>query len=213
MRCITLTLVVTALLGGPPAALCAQGTASAAAPSPSSQVLLATSTNPAAPQRAIVLYNRGQLEVSAQNSSLSQILGDIAGRTGMKITGTVNEEHMFGLYGPGTPASVLTKLLEGTGTNMVLRASSSGLPTELILTPRTGSPDPPCPNAPCSTNTTATTQMTPHSVGSSLPPGSTADGSAVPGSGTPAHPPVPYGSVDPATGLTVWPPHHVTRTQ
>jgi hypothetical protein len=94
-----------------------------------------------------VSYSDGLLEVDADNSSLNQILRAIAGATGMSINGGVIEQRVFGKYGPGKPAEVLASLLEGTGTNMVLRQSQSELPLELFLTPQHGGPSPPSPSA------------------------------------------------------------------
>lgn len=97
--------------------------------------------------RAEVHYASGMMTVNAQNSSLNSILREISRQTGMKITGGVREERVFGHYGPATPATILATLLGGTGTNMILRQSEEAAPEELILTPRTGGPTPPSPNA------------------------------------------------------------------
>jgi len=99
------------------------------------------------PNRAQVTYNGGKLSVSANNSSLNQILHDIARETGMKITGGVTDERVFGQYGPDSPAKILNTLLDGTGSNMLLVQATSANPAELILTPRHGGPTPPNPNA------------------------------------------------------------------
>jgi len=95
-----------------------------------------------------VIYADGRLEVAADNSSLNQVLREIARKTGMKITGGVGDERVFGTYGPGPPGEILASLLDGTGSNMLLRESSTDAPAELILTPREGGPTPPNPNAP-----------------------------------------------------------------
>ena len=71
--------------------------------------------------RAQIVYAQGQLQVVADNSSLNQILRDIAQQTGMKITGGVVDQRVFGKYGPGAPAEILATLLNGTGCNMLLR--------------------------------------------------------------------------------------------
>ncbi len=121
---------------------------------PATQPTIAQPPIPAAlPQpaqhRAEIVFSNGQITVSANNSSLNQILFDIAHQTGMKITGGVNDERVFGHYGPATPASILTRLLDGTGSNMLLVSTPGhdSAPTELILTPRHGGPTPPNPNA------------------------------------------------------------------
>jgi hypothetical protein len=112
---------------------------------------VASPATPAPPASAAhpakVSYTEGLLQVVADNSSLNQVLREIAHKTGMKITGGVGDERVFGTYGPGTPAKVLASLLDGTGSNMLLRESSSDAPAELILTPRGGGPTPPNPNA------------------------------------------------------------------
>jgi len=101
----------------------------------------------APPRPAKVSYTSGQLTVSASNSSLDQILRDIARLTKIRITGGVADQRVFGTYGPASANEILSTLLEGTGTNMLLVQGASGLPSELILTPRMGGPTPPKPNA------------------------------------------------------------------
>jgi hypothetical protein len=99
------------------------------------------------PARAQITYSDGTLSVSADNSSLNQILRQIAGNTGMKITGGVSDERVFGHYGPAPTAQILAELLDGTGSNMILVQRDSAEPAELILTPRQGGTTPPNPNA------------------------------------------------------------------
>lgn len=98
-------------------------------------------------QRATVTYTGGQLSVSASNSSLNQILREISRSAGIKITGGVAEERVFGNYGPAPAAEVLASLLDGTASNMILVQGTGDHATELILTPRTGGPTPPNPNS------------------------------------------------------------------
>ena len=100
------------------------------------------------PQRATVTYAAGLLDVRADNSSLNQILRAIGHLTGMKITGGVADERVFGNYGPAEPSTVLATLLDGTGSNMLLRESGDNSPAELVLTPRNGGATPPNPDAP-----------------------------------------------------------------
>lgn len=113
-------------------------------------------TQPAAPpppptpaelpaQPAKVTYANGLLTVAAHNSSLNQILRDISRETGMKITGGVADERVFGTYGPEPAAQVLNSLLNGTTSNMLLVGSNGIAPAELILTPRAGGVAPPSP--------------------------------------------------------------------
>jgi hypothetical protein len=89
----------------------------------------------------------GKLTVTATNASLNQILHEVSRSIGMKITGGVVDERVFGQYGPSVPSVVLAALLDGTGSNMLLVDNAKG-PTELILTPRTGGATPPSPSAP-----------------------------------------------------------------
>jgi len=105
-------------------------------------------TDAARARRAEVRYADGLLSINANNSSLNQILREISRQTGMKITGGVREERVFGHYGPAAPADILATLIDGTATNMVLRQTASAAPEELILTPRGGGASPPNPNAP-----------------------------------------------------------------
>ena len=99
--------------------------------------------------RARVIYADSQLEVRADNSSLLQILHDISRETRMAITGGVADQHIFGDYGPGAPATVLATLLDGTGTNMLLQQDPfTGAPIELVLSQRAGAAPPSSPNGP-----------------------------------------------------------------
>ncbi len=97
---------------------------------------------------ANVSYVQGQLEITADNSSLNQILREISRLTGMTITGGVADQRVFGKYGPAAPSDILTNLLQGTGSNMLLLNSASNTPSQLILTPQRGGPTLPNPNAP-----------------------------------------------------------------
>jgi hypothetical protein len=94
-----------------------------------------------------VNYVAGRLTVTATNASLDQILREVSQTIGMKVTGGVADERVYGQYGPSAPSVVLAALLDGTGSNMLLVDNAKG-PTELILTPRTGGPTPPSPSAP-----------------------------------------------------------------
>jgi hypothetical protein len=143
------------------ASLLAQSPQSSPRPTPASSTLPATPSTTATPeppaipltpsqrppQRAQVAYVGGQLSISADNASLNQILRQIAHDTGMKITGGVTDERVFGKYGPSDPAQILAALLDGTGSNMILVHRDDKAPAELILTPRQGGPTPPNPNA------------------------------------------------------------------
>lgn len=90
-----------------------------------------------------IKYENGFLTVTAHNASLNQIVHEIAQKTGMKVSGRVSEERVFGTYGPEAPSALLATLLDGSGSNVLIVQNSSHLPTELILTPRVGGPTPP----------------------------------------------------------------------
>ncbi len=97
--------------------------------------------------RAQVSCANGMLAVRADNSSLNGILRSISSCTGMRVTGGVVDQRVYGNYGPAAPATVLATLLDGTGSNMLLQETASDQPAELILTPRTGGPTPPSPSS------------------------------------------------------------------
>jgi hypothetical protein len=122
-----------------------QPTPAPPAPSPTVEniapaaALVSTPTLPPA-QPAQVLYSQGSLTVIANCSSLNQILREISHATGIKITGSVHEDRVYGTYGPATPADVLASLLDGTGSNFVFsHVSAAG---ELTLTSRNGGATP-----------------------------------------------------------------------
>lgn len=97
--------------------------------------------------QAVVEYTGGMLRVAANNSSLNQILREIGRLTGMKITGGVTEDRVYGTYGPAPASKVLTSLLDGTTANVMIVENGADGPAELILTARKGGPTPPNPNA------------------------------------------------------------------
>ena len=117
-------------------------------PVPAAVPAIAPPTPPRAGHPAVVSFTEGKLEVTADNSSLNQILREIGRLTGMKITGGVTDDRVFGKYGPAAPAQILGDLLAGTGSNMLLREDASNAPEELVLTPQQGGPTPPNPSAP-----------------------------------------------------------------
>jgi hypothetical protein len=103
---------------------------------------------PNPPHRAEVLFANGQLQVRADNSSLNQILRSISHLTGLKVTGGVEEQRVFGNYGPGPLSTVLATLIDGTGSNIFLLGGNATTPPELILTSRSGGAEPPSPTSP-----------------------------------------------------------------
>jgi hypothetical protein len=112
----------------------------------------AAPAGPARPSQQPATHARIALDgrtmtITAENASLNQILREIAERTGMKITGGVTDERVFGTYGPADVSSILTTLLDGTGSNMLLLEDAHDAPQTLVLTPRNGGPTPPSPNS------------------------------------------------------------------
>lgn len=86
-------------------------------------------------QPANVTLKNGTLTVDAHNSSLDEILKDVARLGGMTIDGTAANERIFGAYGPGAPRDVLTSLLTGSGYNFVMIGDKpDGVPRKLLLT-------------------------------------------------------------------------------
>jgi hypothetical protein len=100
-------------------------------------------TAPNRPHHAEVTFADGLLTVRANDSSLHQILSTISRQTGMKITGGVAEERVFGSYGPAPAGTILATLLDGTGVNMLIQEGDAKQPVALVLTPRGGGPTPP----------------------------------------------------------------------
>lgn len=142
-------VLVSSLLAGSRAQAQAGSTLPATLPTSATAPLVGASTPAdragARRHRAQVTCTGGQLQVRADNSSLNGILHSVAQCTGMKITGGVADQRVYGNYGPAMPATVLATLLDGTGTNILLRETASDQPAELILTPRMGGPTPPSP--------------------------------------------------------------------
>jgi hypothetical protein len=99
------------------------------------------------PDPANVAYADGVLSITASNSSLNQILRDISHQTGMKITGTVTDERVFGKYGPDAPEKILGTLLAGTSSNFLLVRRDGTTTEDLVLSPRQGGITPPNPHA------------------------------------------------------------------
>ncbi len=94
-------------------------------------------------QPAIIEFSAGELKITADGSSLRDILGSIGNKVGMRIVGNVPDERVFGVYGPGAIASVISSLLAGTGSNLIITQSRAQSAAQLVLTRRNGGPSPP----------------------------------------------------------------------
>jgi hypothetical protein len=89
------------------------------------------------PVPAIVTWNREDLRIDAANSSLQQILTDVATATGSTVEGLTKDERIFGNFGPAAARDVLAQLLQGSGYNIVMVGDQGwGVPRELILSAR-----------------------------------------------------------------------------
>jgi hypothetical protein len=84
-----------------------------------------------------VVWDSHGLRIEAQNSSLRQILSDVAVETGTKIEGMSSDQRVYGAYGPGQARDVLSQLLLGSGYNVLLAGDLGlGAPREIVLSPR-----------------------------------------------------------------------------
>lgn len=113
----------------------------AAAPTPSSPYaaspLLAVPAKP-----AHITLEKSQLSIQANNSSLKQILDQLAKDAGMSIDGLTRDQRIFGVYGPGNPKEILSELLDGAGYNvLMLGTTDAGTPRDLQLSLRDNAPE------------------------------------------------------------------------
>jgi hypothetical protein len=89
------------------------------------------------PVPATVTWNRNALRIDATNSSLEQILTDVATDTGSTVEGVSKDERVFGSFGPAPAREVLSQLLQGSGYNVVMVGDQGqGVPRQIILSAR-----------------------------------------------------------------------------
>ncbi len=89
------------------------------------------------PTDASVVWDSHGLFIQASNSSLDQILKDVALKTGANVEGMGADERIFGVYGPGPARDVLNKLLEGSGYNVLMVGDlGGGAPRRIVLSGR-----------------------------------------------------------------------------
>jgi hypothetical protein len=87
--------------------------------------------------KATVTWDSHGLRIDAANSSLQQILNDVAAVTGATVEGFGADQRVFGAYGPGQARVVLSQLLEGSGYNVLMVGDlGQGAPRQLLLTTR-----------------------------------------------------------------------------
>jgi hypothetical protein len=90
-----------------------------------------------APNQARVSWDSHGLEIEAFNSSLNQILHQVAADTGAKLEGLTQDQRVFGRYGPGPGSDVLLKLLDGSGYNvLIIDGRDTAAPLEIVLSAR-----------------------------------------------------------------------------
>jgi hypothetical protein len=89
------------------------------------------------PSRASVTWDSQGLRIDAANSSLAQILQDVATATGANVEGFDSDQRVFGAFGPGPARDVLSQLLQGSGYNVLMIGDQGqGTPREILLSHR-----------------------------------------------------------------------------
>jgi hypothetical protein len=115
-----------------PGQLVPEAMAAQASASPASMVL-----SNQTPNQARVIWDSRGLEIDASNSSLNQILRQVAADTGTKLEGLRQDQQVFGSYGPGSEREVLWKLLDGSGYNvLMIGGRDTDVPLEIVLSAR-----------------------------------------------------------------------------
>jgi hypothetical protein len=96
------------------------------------------------PNPAKVTWDSQGLAIEASNSSLDQILHEVATETGTRLQGLNQDERIFGSYGPGPAREVLSRLLEGSGYNMVMIGGQGDEPPQQLILSKSaaGNPQP-----------------------------------------------------------------------
>jgi hypothetical protein len=93
------------------------------------------------PVPATVTWDSQGLRIDAANSSLAQILQDVATATGATVEGFNADQRVFGAFGPGPARDVLCQLLQGSGYNVLLIGDQGqGTPREILLSLRHAGP-------------------------------------------------------------------------
>jgi hypothetical protein len=136
-----------------------KGPATVKAQPPAAPVAAAPATPPAPevpkwpanekPVPATVTWDSQGLRIEAANSSLAQILQDVATATGTKVEGYDADQRVFGSYGPGPARDVLSQLLQGSGYNFVMIGEQGqGTLRQLVLSSRHAGPATPSDSKP-----------------------------------------------------------------
>lgn len=102
----------------------------------------------AQPTNAVVEWNSKGLHIEASNSSLQQILKDVATATGATVSGLGADQRVFGNYGPGPATEVISHLLDGSGYNvLMIGEQGQGTPRQIVLSKQPTGPAPPSGNS------------------------------------------------------------------
>ncbi|MGO9776782.1 MAG: hypothetical protein ACLQGT_07450 [Terracidiphilus sp.] len=89
------------------------------------------------PAKAAIAWDSQGLRIDAANSSLEEILMEVATLTGAKLEGFDADQRVFGAYGPGPARDVLSQLLLGSGYNVVMIGDQGqGTPRRIVLSLR-----------------------------------------------------------------------------
>jgi len=95
----------------------------------------------AKPNNPVVEWNSQGLRIEASNSSLEQILKDVATATGAKVSGLGADQRIFGTYGPGPATEVISQLLDGSGYNvLMIGEQGQGTPRQIVLSKQPSGP-------------------------------------------------------------------------
>jgi hypothetical protein len=126
------------------------------------------------PTPAKVSYQDGLLTISAQNSTLGEILRDVRKLTGASIDipqGSAANERVVAQLGPGAPRDVLVGLLNGSSFNYVMLGSNSDptAVTSVVLTAKSSSPGDTTTAPSVAANVYENNPMPPHPSGPPAP--------------------------------------------
>ncbi len=84
-----------------------------------------------------VAFKNGELRILADRADLGELLARVSGLGGMKVEGQPHTDPISGVYGPGKPRVVLTRLLESSRCNYVMVGGTADeMPRELVLSSR-----------------------------------------------------------------------------
>ena len=124
------------------------------------------------PVPAAITWDSQGLRIDAANSSLEEILMDVATLTGAKLEGFDADQRVFGAFGPGPARDVLSQLLLGSGYNvMMIGDQGQGTPRRIVLSSRhAGGAQPATTPAPASSEEDADTEEQPQQPPQQYPP-------------------------------------------